>query len=237
MPVTKNSRRFFSPGAATIISDTNTLEGTALRYNHDSYVLLSERGELKGLPEAGVAFVERMAPGVFADSLRREGGNDIQALIEHSTGRFLGRTGSGSFKLIDGPDQLRTSLELPTTGEGPFVKEMVARGDYAGMSVRFAPTSRDAEKVEFVEGVIERTVESARLFEVSVTAAPAHRDTALSLRSLVETYPDLHEQIADYESDRSKRDDDSGASNHDDSSSGSERSTESFVDLGDLDFL
>lgn len=99
-------------------SGSSYVEGYASVFNKDSL-------DLGG-------FIETVNPDAFTRTLNEN--PDIRALFNHDTGELLGRTVSKTLTLTVDDKGLRMSLKLPNTGKGPYVKEMVARGDLSQMS-------------------------------------------------------------------------------------------------------
>lgn len=121
------------------------------------------------------AFVEVIAPGAFAGAL----GGDILALLDHDPGKVLGRTRSGSLRLMEDRKGLAFSLDLPDTAAGRDVLALAERGDLGGMSFGFTV----AKGGEAWTGE-RRTLRSVSLKEISVVSAwPAYPDTEIALRS------------------------------------------------------
>lgn len=122
-------------------------------------------------------FVEKIAPGAFAASLRS--GRDVLALIDHDLSRVLGRTKSGTLRLSEDARGLAFSLDVPDTQDGRDVLALAERGDLGGMSFRF----RAAAGGERWEGR-NRTLTQVELIEVSVIASfPAYSGTEVQARA------------------------------------------------------
>lgn len=132
-----------------------------------------------GKRSEGMDFREVIAPGAFAANLRSD--PDVRALVEHDRGRIIGRTKSGTLRLVEGQDGVRVTISPPNNSLGKDIIESVSRGDLAGMSVGFR-TIRDSWST--MDGEPLRTVEQGELFDVSLTAFPVYPDTSIALRSL-----------------------------------------------------
>jgi len=122
------------------------------------------------------SFQERIAPGAFHEALA----GDILALLDHDTGKVLGRTRSGSLRLTEDDKGLAFSLDLPDTQAGRDVLALAERGDLGGMSFGFMVP----EGGESWSGNT-RTLRSIDLKEISVVQAwPAYEGTEIALRAL-----------------------------------------------------
>lgn len=128
--------------------------------------------------DIGGYWVERIAPGAFADTLRSD---DILALAAHDSARVLGRTSAGTLRLREDSRGLAAEIDLPDTSDGRDVAELVRRGDLKGMSFGFIV--RKEQWDEKVDPPL-RTILAVELIEVSAVARPAYGDTSLGMRSL-----------------------------------------------------
>ncbi|AWM24965.1 HK97 family phage prohead protease [Sinorhizobium fredii] len=144
-------------------SDKRTLTGYAVVWNSDTTI--------------GDYFVERIAPGAFTKALR----GDILALVNHDTGRVVGRTRSGTLRLAEDSHGLKVDIDIPDTTDGNDLWTLVERGDVSGMSFSFRATKQEWDDTGDLP---HRTVIEAELFEVTATPIPAYPDTSLALRSL-----------------------------------------------------
>lgn len=122
-------------------------------------------------------FRERIAPGAFRAALE----SDILALLDHDTGKVLGRTRSGSLRLSEDSKGLAFSLDLPDTQAGRDVIALAERQDLGGMSFGFTIP----EGGEAWDGAT-RTLRTIGLREISIVSAwPAYPDTEIALRALM----------------------------------------------------
>jgi HK97 family phage prohead protease len=140
-------------------------------------------------------FEEEIAPGAFSDSLRS---SDIRALIDHDTGRVIGRTAAGTLALAEDTKGLRAEISLPDTTDGRDLAVQLQRGDISGMSIGFIVTKQEWDETG---NIPLRRILQADLLEVSAVAFPAYEDTTLALRSLDEARKDLRRKnfhAADY---------------------------------------
>lgn len=125
----------------------------------------------------GDYFVERIAKNAFTKALR----NDILALVNHDSGRVVGRTKSGTLRLAQDDHGLKVEIDVPDTTDGNDLWKLVERGDVSGMSFSFRATKQEWDESGDMP---KRTVIEAELYEVTATSIPAYPDTTLALRSL-----------------------------------------------------
>lgn len=126
--------------------------------------------------DIGGYWIERIAPGAFAGAADQ----DVRALVDHDSGRVIGRTKAGTLRLAEDSKGLAVEIDLPDTSDGRDVGVSVARGDLSGMSFGFVVTKQTWD--ETVEPPI-RTIEAVDLHEVSIVAFPAYDATEIALRS------------------------------------------------------
>lgn len=142
-------------------------------------------------------FTEIIVPGAFDHILARQRPKlDVVALWNHDASQLLGRTTSGTLRLI--PDERGVAFELdpPDTTLGRDLMTLCRRGDIAGCS--FAFTVKDGQRTEAAEdGSVTRYIERADgLFDVSLVTNPAYGQTAVAVRSLAELMPPAPEPAA-----------------------------------------
>lgn len=119
-------------------------------------------------------FSEIIAPGAFRAALA----GDVLAMLDHDAGKVLGRTRSGTLRLIEDAKGLAFSLDLPETQAGRDVLALAERGDLGGMSFGFTvPKGGEAWSGT------RRELRAVNLREISVVQAwPAYPETEVSLR-------------------------------------------------------
>lgn len=144
-------------------NDKRTLTGYAAVWNSDTTI--------------GDYFVERIAPGAFSKAIR----GDVLALVNHDSGRVVGRTKSGTLRLSEDGHGLKVEIDVPNTSDGNDLWTLVERGDISGMSFSFRATKQEWDESGDMP---HRTVIEADLYEVTATPIPAYPDTSLALRSL-----------------------------------------------------
>lgn len=124
-------------------------------------------------------FIERIAPGAFDKTLAE--GADVRALVDHDSGKILGRSKSGTLRMEVDDHGLAVEIDPPDTSAGRDVVESVRRGDLDGMSFAFTTVSDSWETKDKAQ---VRTLKEVELHDVSVVAYPAYPDTNVALRSM-----------------------------------------------------
>lgn len=150
--------------AATASNSPGTVAGYAAVFNSSA--------------DIGGYWQEVIAPGAFSATLRDD---DVLAYSAHDSARILGRTSSGTLRMIEDDQGLAVEIDLPDTTDGRDVAELVRRGDLKGMSFGFVVTKEQWD--ETVTPPV-RTIQQVELIEVSAVGRPAYGDTTLGLRSL-----------------------------------------------------
>lgn len=170
--------RRFVPFDLRAETDGRTIKGYAIVFN-----TLSEN--LGG-------FKERIRPE-FVDRTLREG-LDVRALIDHDSGKVIGRISAGTLKLQKDRRGLRSVISPPNTSYANDLIESVDRGDISGMSFAFR-TTPDGEDWSEEDGLLIRDVLDGWIREVSVVSFPAYPDTSVALRSLdaFKAYQEAHQ--------------------------------------------
>jgi uncharacterized protein len=129
-------------------------------------------------------FLEQIKPGAFSKALDA----DVRALIDHDTGRVIGRTSAGTLRLVEDETGLKVEIDLPDTTDGRDLAVLLERGDITGMSFGFRVTHDEWDESGDVP---IRTIHQVELFEVSAVAFPAYDDTSIALRSLDEARKEI----------------------------------------------
>jgi len=149
---------------ATPAGDGMSFSGYAAVFNSDS----------EPLP-----FIERIAPGAFAKSLKSR--NNIRMYMNHDSSMLLGTTRSKTVRLAEDSKGLFVDADLPDTSVGRDLSVLMQRGDVDSMSFGFTvPQGGD----RWSDDGSRRELRQIRLFEVSVvTGFPAYAATSASVRS------------------------------------------------------
>lgn len=151
----------------------NQISGSTLR---GYAVLWDARSRL--IRENGREFTETISKGAFSDSLK-DNEDDVKLYFNHQTDMPLARTRNGSLRLREDDKGLSFEADLPDTTLANDIKELLDRGTLSGeMSFGFY-----SEKESWSNDRKERTIQKARLMEVSVVTDAAYPSTYSSLRS------------------------------------------------------
>jgi HK97 family phage prohead protease len=155
-------------------------EGDGMSFTGYASVFNSPSEDLGG-------FIEYVAPGAFKRSLQSR--NEVKLLWNHDSGEPLASLRGGTMQLVEDSVGLRVTAQLPNTTRGRDVAELLRTNVINEMSFGFNVIkdnwSRDGQT---------RTLESVRLFEVSVVSFGAYKSTTASVRSQPTINPD---QLAD----------------------------------------
>lgn len=128
--------------------------------------------------DIGGFFTETIAPGAFTETIKS---SDVRALIDHDTGRVIGRSSVGTLRLAEDGTGLSVEIDLPDTSDGRDLAVQLDRGDISGMSFGFRVTHDEWDETGKIPA---RTIYKVDLYEVSAVAFPAYDDTTIALRSL-----------------------------------------------------
>lgn len=129
-------------------------------------------------------FREKFQSGAFDEYLKS--GADTKFLVDHDTGKVLGRSNKGTLTLLSDTTGLKYSLEIPSTNLGNDAYEDVRTGNKEYISVGFKMLAELWDESD--ESNVIRTVVKANLPEISLTAWPAYEQTSASVRSIDEAY-------------------------------------------------
>jgi HK97 family phage prohead protease len=155
-------------------------EGDGMSFTGYASVFNSPSEDLGG-------FIEYVAPGAFKRSLQSR--NEVKLLWNHDSGEPLASLRGGSMQLVEDERGLKVTAQLPQTSRGRDVAELLRTKVIDSMSFGFNVIkdtwSRDGQT---------RTLESVRLFEVSIVSFPAYESTTAQVRSQPTINPD---QLAD----------------------------------------
>ena len=155
-------------------------EGDGMTFTGYASVFNSPSQDLGG-------FIEYVAPGAFKRSLQSR--NEVKLLWNHDAGEPLASLRGGSMQLVEDDRGLKVTATLPQTSRGRDVAELLRTNVIDSMSFGFNVIkdtwSRDGQT---------RTLDSVRLFEVSIVSFPAYEATTAQVRSQPTINPD---QLAD----------------------------------------
>lgn len=185
MATEATEKRTFEVEGLEVRSEQNgqspIITGYAVVFNSWSGVMADSRGR---------KFRERFAPGAFDRALASQ--PDILAFWNHNSDMPLGRTRNGTLKIMRDGAGVRFELQPSPTSWGADALASIRRGDVTGMSFSFAAKrdgTGDVWEKPGQDGVAQRTVTDADLYEVSPVAEPAYPATTVGVRST--TVPDF----------------------------------------------
>jgi HK97 family phage prohead protease len=126
-------------------------------------------------------FVEQIAPGAFANSLRQNA--DVKALVNHDPNLILGRTKNGTLTLSDSPEGLRWECQLDKTNPAhASAYASIKRGDLDSCSFAFT-VPENGDEWDFSCKPAQRTLRNVSLQDVSAVCYPAYpQGTAVGAR-------------------------------------------------------
>ena len=128
-----------------------------------------------------MGYVEQVARGAFRKALAK--GADVPLLWQHDRRDMLATTKSGTLRLKEDGKGLLVEAQLPETGLGAYVREMIDRGDVQGMSYGIESLPSDSLLMR-KDGVMHRTIANVRrLLDTSLTYEPSYSATEVELRS------------------------------------------------------
>jgi HK97 family phage prohead protease len=136
-------------------------------------------------------FMERFRPGAFTRSLREDPRPKL--LFQHGGDPTVGAKVLGRFDtLIETSEGLEFEGSMVDTGYAADIAEGVRLGEY-GMSVAFKilrdKVVRNPSRSSYnPDGLPERSVTDAQLFEISIVTWPAYKGTKVALRGLVPSW-------------------------------------------------
>lgn len=102
---------------------------------------------------------------------------DVRALVDHDTGKVLGRNKAGTLTLKKTAKGLQVEIDPPQTTFARDILESVNRGDVSGMSFQFRVMPDGVEWTEDDAGMPLREIMDMRISEVSVVTFPAYPQT------------------------------------------------------------
>lgn len=154
-------------------ADSRRISGRAIVFNSPTVI--------------GGSFREMILPEAISDELLAN--SDVVLTLEHNPAAgVLGRSckGEGTLQLERRDDGVYISCDLPESPFGDTVLEGIRRGDYRQMSFYFVVGDQRWEVCD--DDIEQRTITNiSRIYDVSVVAFPAYKDTSVSARSAEET--------------------------------------------------
>ena len=151
-------------------------EGDGMTFTGYASVFNSPSEDLGG-------FIEYVAPGAFKRSLQSR--NEVKLLWNHDSGEPLASLRGGTMQLVEDSRGLKVTAQLPNTTRGRDIAELLRTKVIDSMSFGFN-VIRDS----WASDGKTRTLESVRLFEVSIVSFPAYAATVAQVRSATTINPD-----------------------------------------------
>ena len=136
----------------------------------------------RSLPIYGM-FYEIVRRGAFARALKGE--DDVCALVEHDSGRVIGRNRAKTLRLSDDEKGLKFEIDLPDTTDGRDLATSIDRGDISQMSFGFRKIKDRWTEERPSDGILveTRALLEVELFDVSPVAWGQYPQTEVALRS------------------------------------------------------
>jgi hypothetical protein len=129
-------------------------------------------------------FREIIKPGAFAEALK---GSDVRALFNHNPDLILGRSSSGTLRVVEDATGLAIEIDPPDTTTGRDLQVSMKRGDIKEMSFAFTVAEDGDEWTRDPDnsGNWTRTISKfERIYDVSPVTYPAYPETDCAVRSL-----------------------------------------------------
>lgn len=164
-------RRFVTAGAD---------ERVGLRAMADGGKIAGHAAVFNVWADIGGMFREQVAPGAFAETIRRD---DVRALFNHSPDYVLGRNIRGTLRLSEDDTGLLSEIDPPEAGWAQDLLVVMRRGDVDQASFGFMVVD---QSTEVRENVVHRTLQRVQLFDVSVVTFPAYPQSAMAVRSALQ---------------------------------------------------
>jgi hypothetical protein len=173
---------------------TATIKGYAAKFNtfSESLPIHDERGQQIG------TFRECLLPGCFTEAIKT---SDVRALVNHDANQILGRTISGTLRLMEDSVGLRFENDPPDTNFARDIQVSMGRGDISQCSFGFRVAKGGdtyRKDPETPNGYIREIRSVAKLFDVSVVTYPAYLDTNcdVAVRSIISNMKAEEEAVA-----------------------------------------
>lgn len=159
----------------------NLIEDVEFRNEGNRLLATGYAARFDALSQNLGGFVERIAPGAFAKTLKEA---DVRALFNHDPNMVLGRNKSGTLRMEEDSNGLAYEIDLPDTTLGRDVATLLERGDISGSSFGFRVITDDWAETR--SGFPLRTLKEVALRDVGPVTYPAYVDSTSALRSFAE---------------------------------------------------
>ena len=153
--------------------------------------------------DMGHGVSERIMPGAFTKSLRKDSRRDILALSQHDSNLPLGRVSAGNLRLNQDKRGLAFEIDLPDTSFARDLGVLVREGIIDGASFGFRlPEHGSTIKIDGEKQI--REINDVILLEVSPVTFPAYAGASVGMRALGEIEPEFLEELARWRHDRAR---------------------------------
>ena len=136
-------------------------------------------------------FREKIAKGAFTEALRT---SDVRALFNHDEEYVLGRTKSGTLRLMEDERGLKVEIDPPDTQDAKDLIKRMQRGDIDQMSFAFTMEGGVQTWDETGDMPLRIIEKVGELLDVSVVTYPAYPETEAAARSLAATRKERQRQ-------------------------------------------
>lgn len=162
-------------GLPQIVENGKYVEGCAVHWNSRSTKpkITQRNGKM-------FSFWEKIAPYAFAKGL--EAGEDVICTRDHKSSKILGRLRSKTLEVWLNDEGTYFRCLLPPIGYAEDLKVSISRGDVFGNSFGMYVVKDVWAEAE--DGLTERTITEALLFDVSPVTEPTYEDAEVVLNSL-----------------------------------------------------
>ncbi len=174
------------------IERRNLDSGVELRADGDAMKIGGHAAVFNEQVEIFPGFEERFESGAFTETIKSD---DIRALWNHDPAFVMGRNKSGTLRLSEDDRGLVFENDPPDAQWAKDIVVSIKRGDISGASIGFRVVKETWEHRE--DGVEVRSIQEAKLFDVSPVAFPAYPQTDVAVRSLLECSPGMPVELRD----------------------------------------
>ena len=122
-------------------------------------------------------YIETVRRGAFSDSMAN--GADVRALVNHESGKILGRSTSGTLRLREDSIGLKFECDVSNTNAGRDVVESISRHDLHQCSFAFRVQPDGERWYENGDGTIRRELTKLSTEDVPVVTFAAYPQTTV----------------------------------------------------------
>ena len=161
--------------------EKRSIKNTELRAEGDNKpIIKGYAARFNSLSEDLGYFKEIIMPGAFRKTIND--GADVRALFNHDPNFVIGRTKSGTLRIVEDDKGLFIEATPPETTWAKDLVTSIKRGDVDQMSFGFK-TVKDNKRVDNGQNI--RELLEVKLFDVSPVTYPAYPQTSVVARSLL----------------------------------------------------